>query len=318
MRQHRLTLFFGALSILILGLFLGAASDAKINYLSFGLIGKSDAPLSGSALSTIQTSAVKLPTELSFAGEKVPLEDMEVRERLDREVLVNTYWQSSTLLMLKRAHRWFPTIEKILKENEVPDDFKYLALIESGLTDVVSPSGAAGFWQFMKATGQQYGLLINEEVDERYDIEKATLAACVYLKKAKEDLGSWTNAAAGYNAGSGGISKQAERQGAGNYYDLLLISETSRYVFRILAMKLIWENPKDFGYFFENEDLYPPYEYATVTVSGAVPSWPVYAKNYNITYKELKMLNPWLRETYLKNYEGKTYQVKILKKEGKF
>lgn len=312
--QRYLTIFFAAAALLFLLLFINASSGGKLNYLSFGLVGLEHKEAYGSAINTVQTHAVKLPTKLYFAGEEVPLQDVEVRERLDREILVNVYWQSSTLLMLKRANRWFPLFEKILKEYSVPEDFKYLALIESGLMEVVSPSGAAGYWQFMKATAPQYGLFINNEVDERYHVEKATVAAAKYLLEAKEKLGSWTNAAAGYNAGMAGISNQFSRQGQGNYYDLHLNSETSRYVLRILALKLICENPKDFGYHLEKEDLYQPFQTKSVSVSGAVPSWVSFAGNHNMTYKELRMLNPWIREPQLTNREGRTYEVMVWKK----
>jgi membrane-bound lytic murein transglycosylase D len=187
--------------------------------------------------------AVPIPVGISFAGEKPPLADPDVIERLDREIHVNTYWQSNSLLMFKRANRFFPVIEPILKANGVPDDFKYLALIESGLTNVVSPAGAVGFWQIMKGTGLDYGLEINNEVDERYHLEKATEAACKYLLDAKEKFGSWTLAAASYNMGMNGLEKQLERQKATNYYNILLNAETARYVFRILAVKAILENP---------------------------------------------------------------------------
>jgi membrane-bound lytic murein transglycosylase D len=309
--QRYLTIFFAFAALVFLVLFINASSDSKLNYLSFGLVGKEHKAAHGSAITTVQTHAVKLPTRLDFAGEPVPLDDPEVRERLDREVLVNVYWQSSTLLMLKRANRWFPTFEKILKEYGVPEDFKYLALIESGLMEVVSPSGASGYWQFMKATAPQYGLFISNEVDERYHVEKATVAAAKYLLEAKEKLGSWTNAAAGYNAGQAGITNQMTRQAENNYYNLLLNSETSRYVLRILALKLICENPKDFGYHLEENDLYQPYRTKSVKVSGAVHSWVDFSKNNKMTYKELRMLNPWIREPSLVNKEGRTYEVKV-------
>ena len=184
-----------------------------------------------------------LPEEIDFCGEDVPLANYEVLERLDREFIVNTYWHSSTILLIKRANRWFPVIEEILDENDIPEDFKYLALIESNFTNVVSPAGATGFWQFMKEPAQKYGLEVNSQVDERYHIEKATKAACDYLRDSYEQFGSWTLAAASYNMGTNGVENQIERQKTKNYFNMVLSEETSRYIFRILAVKEIlrWE-----------------------------------------------------------------------------
>ena len=258
--------------------------------------------------------AIPVPTKMDFAGESVPLSNPDIRERMDRELLVNTYWQSNGLLLLKRANKFFPIIEPILKKNGIPDDFKYLALAESGLEQVVSPSGATGFWQIMKATGKEYGLEINDNVDERYHIEKATEAACAYLKEAKEKFGTWTLAAASYNAGMSGISFQQERQEVTDYYDLLLGSETSRYVFRILALKEILENPHAYGFNFEKEDLYTLVPTKKVEVDTAVTSFPRFARHFNINYKILKIHNPWLREDHLKNNSRKQYFIEIPEK----
>ncbi|HLT51457.1 MAG TPA: lytic transglycosylase domain-containing protein, partial [Arenibacter sp.] len=191
---------------------------------------------------------IEIPEDLNFAGEAVPFEDPEIMERVDREFLVNAYWQSNALLLMKRAHKFFPIIEPILAKNGIPDDFKYLALAESGLQNVVSPAGATGFWQIMPATGREYGLEINKNVDERYHVEKSTEVACRYLKKSKERFGSWTLAAAAYNAGAGGIQKFMGIQKVDAYYDLLLGEETGRYVFRILAIKEILSNPEKYGF----------------------------------------------------------------------
>ena len=255
--------------------------------------------------------ALPIPENIEFAGETVPIESPDIRERMDREMLVNTYWQSNGLLLIKRANKYFPIIEPILEEYGVPDDFKYLAVAESGLTQAVSPAGAKGFWQFMEATGEERGLEINGNVDERYHIEKSTRAAAEYLKDSKERFGSWTMAAAAYNAGNYGIDRQLERQDAGNYYDLLLGEETGRYVFRLLAIKQILENPKKFGFNFTEEDLYhqvPTYE---VEVDTAVTDFPKFARDFGINYKILKIHNPWLREAYLNNSSGKEYKIKI-------
>lgn len=259
--------------------------------------------------------SLSIPSEVTFAGESIPLNDFEVLERLDRELHVNTYWHSQTILFFKRANRWFPVIEPILAKNNIPDDFKYLALVESGFENVVSPAGATGFWQFMKATGSEYGLEINDEVDERYNVEKATEAACRYLLNSYEKFGSWSLVAASYNAGMGRISSQMERQLATNYWDLLLNSETERYVFRIAAIKVIFENPDNFGFNIRKKDLYKNFSVFNDTITGPIENFANYAKVKNINYKLLKFFNPWLRESYLKNKLGKTYVIK-LPKEG--
>jgi len=253
--------------------------------------------------------ALNLPGELTFAGEEVPMDLMDVRERLDRELLVNTYWQSQTMLHIKRSHRWFHLIEKILKAEGVPDDFKYLPLIESGLTQTVSPAGATGFWQLMKDAAKERGLQVDNEVDERYHIEKSTRIACEYLKDAKEGFGSWTLAAASYNIGMAGLQKQLERQKATNYYDLILNDETSRYVFRILAVKLILSEPESYGFIFRYEDLYPSLHYHEIKVAEPIDDLADFAFAHGINYKALKYLNPWLRESYLPNPTRKTYTI---------
>jgi len=251
------------------------------------------------------------PDGLTFADEEIPLDILDVKEKLDQELLVNTYWQSQTLLFHKRANRWFPVIEPILKEHGVPDDFKYLAVIESGLTDVVSPAGATGFWQFMRNTGRDYGLEINNEVDERYHIEKATAAACEYLKDAHEKYGSWSMAAASYNMGMAGLNNQVKRQDVDNYYDLLLNIETGRYMYRILAIKEILSKPAQYGFHFRPQDLYPAYDTRTVTIDENVGDFAEFATENGINYKILKILNPWLRDTYLTNPARKEYEIKL-------
>ncbi len=257
--------------------------------------------------------ALQIPDSLMLVDEPVPVKQKDVRERIDRELLVNTYWQSNALLLLKRKHKFFPVIEPILKREGVPDDFKYLAVAESGLQNVTSPSGAKGFWQIMKKTAKELGLEVNDEVDERYNLEKATVAACQYLKKAKQKYGSWTLAAASYNAGMNKVSKELQRQKADNYYDLLLNDETARYVPRIIALKYILEHPKDFGFIFSEEDLYTPYKYYEVAVDSSVTDWADFSKKFKMSYKELKLLNPWLRDQKLTNKQGKTYYIKIKK-----
>ena len=257
-----------------------------------------------------------LPNELSFAGEKVPKQDIESMERLDREMLVNTFWHSNTILMLKRAHRHFPVIEKILKEEGVPDDFKYLCMIESGLDNVVSPAGAAGFWQFLRSTGKEYGLEVDRDVDERYHLEKATKAACEYLKNSKKNLGSWTLAAAAYNMGEAGVKRQLESQGVDSYYSLYLNPETARYVFRILAAKEIHSHPAQYGFELTDDSKYQEMATREVKVNSNVADWPEWALKQGTNYKYLKWLNPWIRERSLKNSTGKSYTV-LLPKNSK-
>ncbi|MDH3796527.1 MAG: lytic transglycosylase domain-containing protein, partial [Flavobacteriaceae bacterium] len=203
-------------------------------------------------------SAIDIPEDLNFAGETVPQKDPEIMERIDREFLVNTYWQSNAILLMKRSHKYFPVIEPILAKYGIPDDFKYLAVAESGLQNVVSHKGATGFWQIMRATGKEYGLEVNSNVDERYNMEKATEVACKYLRRYKDKFGSWTLAAAAYNAGPGSINKYLRIQKVNGYYDLLLGEETGRYIFRILAIKEILSNPDKYGFLVENDDLYEP------------------------------------------------------------
>jgi hypothetical protein len=259
--------------------------------------------------------ALQVPENLDFAGEAVPLDNPDILERMDRELLVNTYWQSNGLLMFKRAHKYFPIIEPILKKNGVPDDFKYLAVIESGLMNVVSPAGARGVWQIMPTTGREFGLEVNDNVDERYNLEMATEAACKYLKESKEKLGSWTLAAAAYNAGMAGMSRRLEEQGVTDYYDLLLGEETGRYMFRIVALKEIMSNPDKYGFNFRAKDLYTEVPTYKVEVDTAVTDFSAFAKAFKINYKILKIHNPWLREPFLNNKSRKQYFIEI-PKEG--
>ncbi|WP_411894508.1 lytic transglycosylase domain-containing protein [Winogradskyella sp. A2] len=259
--------------------------------------------------------ALEMPEDLNFAGEAVPVEDPDIYERMDRELLVNTYWQSNGLLMFKRAQKYFPIIEPILEKNGVPNDFKYLAVIESGLTNAVSPAGARGFWQIMKTTGRENGLEVNSNVDERYNLELATEVACKYLKDAKEKLGSWTLAAAAYNAGNAGISRRLKEQDVNSYYDLLLGEETGRYMFRIVALKEILRNPSVYGFNFNQDQLYKPIPTYKVEVDTAVTDFTQFAERFGINYKILKLHNPWLREKNLNNKSRKLYNIEI-PKEG--
>ncbi|WP_375239408.1 lytic transglycosylase domain-containing protein [Aurantibacter sp.] len=255
--------------------------------------------------------ALHVPENLDFAGEKIPLDNPDIYERMDRELLVNTYWQSNGLLLFKRAHKFFPVIEPILEEYGVPNDFKYLAIIESGLQNVKSPAGASGFWQIMKQTGREYGLEVNNNVDERYHLEKATRVACKYLKAAKDNLGSWTLAAAAYNAGNAGISRRLKSQQVTEYYDLLLGEETGRYMFRIVALKEIMSNPDKYGFNFRTKDLYKNIETKSIEVDSVISDFASFSKKHGINYKILKLHNPWLREPHLNNKSRKLYTIEI-------
>lgn len=252
-----------------------------------------------------------IPDSLHFAGERIPLELFTARESLERELIVNTYWHSSTLLLLKRSNRWFPVIEPILKQYGVPDDFKYLSMIESGLTNAVSPAGAVGFWQFLKGTAKDYDLEINNDVDMRYHVEFETAAACRYLLKSRDRFGSWALVAASYNAGSKRIDDFMEDQQSDSYFDLLMAEETERYLFRMIAMKMIIENPEKYGFFPQEEKLYPPLKFEYVVIDQDVKSWADYAKQHGISYKLLKYFNPWLRSGKLNVKKGEQYTIKM-------
>jgi len=271
----------------------------------------SDKTLEKNTSSTYNIKALKIPNGLSFAGEKVPTELDDIKERMDRELLVNTYWQSSGLLLIKRAHKYFPLIEPLLKKYGIPDDFKYLAVAESGLENNSSPAGAAGFWHFLKSSAKEYGLEVNQNVDERYNLEKATKVAAEYLKKSKKRFGTWTLAAAAYNAGNARIARNLKKQQVTNYYDLLLNSETSRYVFRIVALKEVLSNPRKYGFEFEEDDLYNLPDIKTVKVDTVITNIASFAKKFKTNYKELKLNNAWLRENKLNNKSRKLYKIKI-------
>lgn len=256
--------------------------------------------------------AVKIPDAISFAGEEIPLEQFDVRESLDRELLSNAYFHSQTIRYLKLAPRFFPVIEPILKERGIPDDFKYLAVAESGFNPrAVSSAGAVGFWQFLKGTGEQYGLEISNEIDERYHIEKSTVAACKYLRDAYNKYGNWTLAAASYNGGMARVQSQQTRQKMTGYYDLLFVEETQRYVFRIAALKLIMENPEEYNFSVGEEDKYSIIKTRDVEITGPVKNFADFAIEQGTSYKLLKDFNPWLRDDKLTNAAGKKYILKI-------
>ncbi len=254
----------------------------------------------------------EVPSKLDFAGEAVPLDRWEVREKLERELLSNFYQHGAQLYILKLAGRYFPIIEARLKANGVPDDFKYVCVAESSLQqNALSGVGAASFWQFMKDTGPRYGLEIGEEVDERFNAEKATDAACKYFKEAHDKFGTWTAAAASYNCGQGGFSTQADFQQVSNYYDMIFPDETNRYVFRILALKYLTENAKRLGNVVEDNEEYRPLKGKIVDVDKTIPDLAVWAKENGTSYKYLKIYNPWLRAHKLTVKPGKKYSIML-------
>lgn len=255
---------------------------------------------------------VELPEKLEFAGEKVPLEFFDVRENLDRELLSTVYFHSQTIRYIKNAARYFSIIEPILKANGIPEDFKYLCVAESGFDPrAVSPAKAVGLWQLLETTAKENGLEVNAEIDERYHIEKSTEVACRILNSAYKKYGSWSLVAASYNGGRAGLDRQMARQKVNSYYDLLFVEETTRYVFRILAFKLVMENPAKYGFGIEKDQMYPIIETKQVEVNGPIADLADFALKNGINYKILKMFNPWLRDTLLKNPTRKTYSIKI-------
>ena len=276
----------------------------------------SDALLQHAIMTNYHVYAPPIPDSLSFAGERVPLESYHVREALDNELVVNMYRQSATVLYFKRAGRFFPVIEPILKKNGIPGDFKYLCVIESGLTNATSPAKAQGFWQFIKSTGTSYGLEINDETDMRNDLVASTEAACRYLKNLYNRFGSWTAAAAAYNCGEGGLNRRMDLQGTHSYYDLLLNPETSRYVYRILAMKVIMQNPQRYGYHLRHCDLYTPLPTRTLTTADKNIDLYQLARQNNTTYRTLRTLNPWLLSDHLTNKAGKSYSLLLPAEKG--
>lgn len=260
---------------------------------------------------TFSNKTFKIPQTVTFAGEELPLDNFDTRESLERELLTSAYRHSSTILIIKRANRYLPVIEKILKKNDIPDDFKYLAAAESEYSNMISPAGATGFWQIMKETGKEQGLEINDIIDERYDIEKSTQFACDYFRKSYEKYGNWTLAAASYNGGRAAIDEQIQIQKQTNYYDLLLTEETARYIFRAVAYKLVISDPESYGFDIKKEELYPPLKYHEITVDTAINDFSAFAEKHGTNYKLLKFLNPWLRRPYMTPKPGKVYTMKI-------
>ena len=314
----------GAVLILI-GIIIGLATFLLIELNGSGInkqessINKTDQTIFNTADSSYKSFvrinykiySIPIPANPIFSNEPVPAQNIDVYEKLDREITVNTYWHSNTFLLHKRAARWFPVIEPILAKNNIPDDFKYLAVIESGLDNVTSPSGAKGFWQFMKTTGESYNLEINKYVDERYHLEKATQAACEYLQTAYAKFGNWTLAAASYNMGKTGLQNKLDEQKSTSYYDLLLNIETGRYVYRIVAAKYILSNSKNYGFNIRQEDLYELYKTKNITIDSTIDDLTNFAIQHNSNYKTLKLLNPWLRGNKLPNLNGINYTLKL-------
>jgi peptidoglycan lytic transglycosylase D len=252
-----------------------------------------------------------IPSGTTFAGESVPVDIPDVRERFDKELQINTYFHSNTIFLIKRAHRWLPQIEEVLRANNIPDDFKYLPLIESNLLNVASPKDAVGYWQILEDSGREYGLEISREVDERYDPIKATEAACKYLKRAFEKFNNWTIVAASYNRGMAGMQRSLDDQKVDSYYDLYLNDETSRYIFRILAIKEIIENPEKYGFHVQQRHLYNEEPLRYVEVNESIKDLVDFAKDQGTNYKLLKRHNPWLREEKLTVKKGKSYLIAI-------
>ena len=259
----------------------------------------------------------RIPSKLKFADQTIDLDRTDRWERLDRELTSMVYTHGNTLLAIKRANRYFPMLAPLLQKNGVPSDLIYLAVIESTLNPrALSPAKAGGLWQFMPTTAKEYGLEVNDYVDERYDPVKATEAACRYLKKSYAKYGNWESVAASYNGGVARITNELAAQQVDTAYDLYLADETMRYMFRLLAMKLIMENPKDYGFRLSSDQLYQPLEYTTVEVSTPVEDWPTWAKEHGIDYMTLRENNPWIRAKSLPNKTGKIYLVNVPTKDS--
>lgn len=261
------------------------------------------------AIMPVPAISYDLPTNLNFAGEPVPLEIPDVHERLDKELQINVYLHSSTIFLIKRANRWLPRIEEILEKHNIPKDFKYLPLIESGLLNDISPKEAVGFWQILKTSGRELGLEIDNQVDERYDPLKATEAACKYLNNAYKKFNNWTLVAASYNRGIAGVGRALKNQDVDSFYDLHLVDETSRYVFRIIAIKEIIENPTRYGFNVNPKHLYTEEPLQFIKVDETIPDLIAYSRKQGINYKLLKRHNPWLRDDRLVVRKGKTYRI---------
>lgn len=307
-KTNYLLLFSGTGFLLMTALFLLSGKDAPVENRVDNIDPK--------FYTLSQINSIPVPDRVDFCGETINLDRFDLRERFDREINTFAYLHATTLLYFKRANRYFPVIEPLLKKNGIPDDFKYLCLIESNLDiRALSPANAAGLWQFLESTGKDYGLEINSEVDERYHIEKATEAACRYFKNAFTRYGSWVNVAASYNAGMAKLSSALSVQQVNSALDLLLVSETSRYIFRITAIKQLFENPQLYGFVIRIEDLYPPVSTQRIAVTQTIDDIASFSKQYGLNYMLLKEFNPWLRDNKLTVKQGKIYEIAIPEKE---
>lgn len=298
-------------SKIILGLLALLTLSLMLELFIFGSRPSGDDDLRKRLIEEHQVFSVPVPENLTFAKEGIPINRLDVKENLEREFLFLTYWPAGTLLMIKRANRWLPIIEPILKKYGVPDDFKYIALVESGFTHESSSRGAGGFWQFLEGTAEMYGLEVNDQVDERYHVEKSTQAACKYFLDAKKQLGSWTLAAASFNLGISGISTQLKQQNARSYYDLALNEETGRYLYRVLAAKAIYQNPADYGFRLRKKDLYPIIPTYKVKIESEHADMTEFAQREGVPFRILKLLNPWIRKTSLTCDPGQCYFVSL-------
>lgn len=306
-----LTLFFvlGAIRYLQSEIDEAVFKDGRNERIADGSVAPAD--LDEALMLPMPAITFDLPDSLNFAGEPVPMNLQDVRERVDKELHINTYWHNNTIFLMKRANRWLPQIQEILRKNNIPDDFKYLPLIESGLMNDVSPKDAVGFWQILKSSGKENGLEITKEVDERYDPLKATEAACKYLNTAYRKFGNWTVVAASYNRGMGGMERAIENQKVNSYYDLFLNDETSRYVLRIIACKEIIEHPLKYGFKINPKHLYQPEPVKHVEVRETIKDLVDFAKKNGTNYKLLKRHNPWLRDEKLTVKKGKVYKIAL-------
>ena len=312
MKRYHLYIIYGLIAgLLIWNLFLHFGAKPETPNTGEVLISSAEGEQFRITIPDQKARIFEIPEKLTFAGEPVPIDLADVLERFEREIYVNAFWESNMILLMKRSGKYLPTIEKILQEQGVPDDFKYLAMTESGLMNVVSPAGARGFWQIMPGTAKDYKLEVSDDVDERYHLEKSTLAACKYLKSSFSKFGNWTSVAASYNIGITGIRKRKEEQNQNNYYNLYLVEETSRYLFRILAFKEIFENPGKYGFELSEKDLYKQPLFRELKVTQSVNSLSNWAIQHNNNYKELKIHNPWLRSQKLNIKKDQDYIIKL-------
>jgi membrane-bound lytic murein transglycosylase D len=309
-KSHKFYFVLGVLSTLLVFVFIGSLYMSNLQVQPV-IAQNPSAEMSRLFPQGYKIISPSIPDEINFAGEPVPVDRFDIRERIERELITNTYWHSFTILAIKRSARFFPVIEPILKEYGIPDDFKYIAVIESGLANVVSPAGAAGFWQLMKGTAEEFGLEVTSEVDERYHLEKSTISACKYLRNAYARFNNWTLAAASYNMGMSGVSRQLERQYNNDYYDLFLNEETSRYIARVIALKEIISNPPAYGFALGEEDLYAPLQSYDLEITTPVENLADFARKKGISYKVLKLYNPWLRDVKLSSKSGRKYTIQM-------